>query len=286
MVIITFQYGRLGNKLLTYGHLLANSYSNGYQVYNYDFRNYFKNFPNALKKNESTRIDKLTLFITRILAIKLLVKILSRISKGNFIVLGKYVLMFDRNKDFDLNDKKFIELASSKYVFLFGWLYRDFENIAIHKKEIAKTFRTSDAVHDKLSQLFSDLRLKYDKIIGLHIRRGDYKFYKDGKYFFEIEEYKAFIHQLRGQFSADTTVLFFVTSNEKIAINSDDKINVFISNFDFIKDLYALSRCDLILGPISSFSSWASYIGDVPICHLLDRKQQVTLQDFKIHYEL
>ena len=45
-------------------------------------------------------------------------------------------------------------------------------------------------------------------------------------------------------------------------------------------DLYTLSICDCIIGPFSSYSRWASFIGEVPLCFLESKSQQFTKDGF------
>ncbi len=42
-----------------------------------------------------------------------------------------------------------------------------------------------------------------------------------------------------------------------------------------VGDLCALSFCDRLIGPVSTFSSWASFHGDVPLCTLRQRGQKL-----------
>ena len=47
-----------------------------------------------------------------------------------------------------------------------------------------------------------------------------------------------------------------------------------------VLDLYTLSACDRIIGPFSSYSRWASFIGEVPLCFLENKNQQFTNDSF------
>ena len=47
-----------------------------------------------------------------------------------------------------------------------------------------------------------------------------------------------------------------------------------------IEDVYALSQCDYILGPPSTFSMWASFIGDVPLRIVKYANENITLDQF------
>ena len=53
-----------------------------------------------------------------------------------------------------------------------------------------------------------------------------------------------------------------------------------IEKSDGITDLYALSRCDLIIGSPSSYSQWASFYGDVPLCLILRDKMNIIIDSF------
>ena len=41
---------------------------------------------------------------------------------------------------------------------------------------------------------------------------------------------------------------------------------------DPVGDLFALAGCDRVIGPPSTFSQWAAFFGDVPICFLDEGK--------------
>jgi len=55
--------------------------------------------------------------------------------------------------------------------------------------------------------------------------------------------------------------MFFIASNEKISKEMTSDLEYF-SNIDGSapEDLYALSKCDYILGPPSTFSYWAGFM--------------------------
>ena len=47
-------------------------------------------------------------------------------------------------------------------------------------------------------------------------------------------------------------------------------------------DLYSLTQCDLIVGPPSTFSGWASFYGSVPLNCITHKNQIIQTSDFKI----
>ena len=115
-------------------------------------------------------------------------------------------------------------------------------------------------------------------IIGIHIRRGDYKTFEGGRYYFELEEYRAHMQALRELYH-DRKVCFALSTNENIDRKMFDGLEICdISNATAIHDLYMLSQCDRIVGPLSTFSRWASFYGRVPLC-FIDRDCVITSDD-------
>ena len=49
-----------------------------------------------------------------------------------------------------------------------------------------------------------------------------------------------------------------------------------------ILDLHTLSLCDRIVGPWSTYSRWASFIGEVPLCFIEERNQDFTDESFSV----
>mgnify|MGYP007101998824 FL=1 len=89
---------------------------------------------------------------------------------------------------------------------------------------------------------------------------------------------------LRGQeLYKDCRVSFFISSNEDFPMDLFEGCHC--RRFDrepsgAILDLYTLSLCDRIIGPFSSYSRWASFIGEVPLCFLETKEQQFTNDSF------
>ncbi|MBP5722772.1 MAG: hypothetical protein J6X18_04245 [Bacteroidales bacterium] len=75
--------------------------------------------------------------------------------------------------------------------------------------------------------------------------------------------------------------VFLMFSNEDLN-DSFDSFNVIYSKEQWYVDQYIMSLCDYIIGPPSSFSGWASYMGDVPLYQIRDTKHLLSLEDFKV----
>lgn len=157
-----------------------------------------------------------------------------------------------------------------------GWNTRtDTRYLTQAKPELQRIFRPKDEITSKAESLISYLRKDNDLIIGVHIRRGDYATWNEGKFFYSLEQYHQFMLRIKELYK-DKRVFFFISSNEDFSTDIFEGCNCVRFGKEpsgAILDLYALSICDRIIGPFSSYSRWASYIGEVPICYLESEDQ-------------
>ena len=148
--------------------------------------------------------------------------------------------------------------------------------------ELKRLFRPKDEIMNKAEKLLIEMRCNSDLVIGVHIRRGDYATWNDGRFFYELEEYHQFMLRLK-QLYKDRRVSFFISSNEdfSLAIFTGCECRRFGKEpSGAILDLYTLSLCDRIIGPYSSYSRWASFIGEVPLCFLESKEQDFSEDSF------
>ena len=143
-------------------------------------------------------------------------------------------------------------------------------------------FRPKDEIMNKAEGFVKELKQNADLVVGVHIRRGDYATWNDGHFFYELEEYHQFMLRIK-QLYKDRRVSFFISSNEDFSLDifTDCECCRFGKEpSGAILDLYTLSVCDRIIGPFSSYSRWASFIGEVPLCFLETKDQQFTEESF------
>ena len=80
-------------------------------------------------------------------------------------------------------------------------------------------------------------------------------------------------------------ILFYISTNEKIDMNTFHDLKcIFIEDASAVEDLFALSKCDFIIGTVSTFSGWVSYLYNIPRFYFLkkDDYKDLSLEDFKI----
>jgi hypothetical protein len=148
--------------------------------------------------------------------------------------------------------------------------------------ELQYIFRPKDEIMQKAEGLISNMKKKADIIVGVHIRRGDYATWNDGRFFYSLEEYHQFMLRLKKLYK-NQKVSFFISSNEDFSL--DIFTDCCCRRFEkepssAVLDLCTLSICDRIIGPFSSYSRWASFIGEVPLCFLESKDQQFSESNF------
>lgn len=175
----------------------------------------------------------------------------------------------------------FSKIANSKvgkYLgFIQGWPLRNSDNYILQcKEQLVELFYPNEPIKLRVDSLFNELRRGNKFIIGLHIRRGDYSTWRDGEFYFSFEEYAKWMKQLIEVFYCDgKTVCFYIASNEKLP-NDFSSYEIYqIQNATVADDLYALQLCDIIIGPTSTFSRWASFMGDVPLHIISSRNEEI-----------
>ena len=124
------------------------------------------------------------------------------------------------------------------------------------------------------------LRKNFEIIVAVHIRRGDYKTFLDGKYYFDDKVYLDKMKQI-ANILKPFNVVFAIFSNEKIELNNYPNVNVSFSNLNSpIGDLWGISMCDYIIGPLSTFSMWASFWKNVPLLFIDNNTFISSMNDF------
>ena len=148
--------------------------------------------------------------------------------------------------------------------------------------ELKRIFRPKDEIMEKAEGMIAKLKKKNDIVVGVHIRRGDYATWNDGRFFYSLEEYHQFMLRVQELYKGKQ-VGFFISSNEDFSLELFQGCNCQRFGKEpsgAILDLYTLSICDRIIGPFSSYSRWASFIGEVPLCFLEEKEQMFTEDSF------
>jgi len=164
---------------------------------------------------------------------------------------------------------KFYDRLGENKGFVRGWKRRNSsEWYPQVMDQVKEAFTPNQEITSEVSAKFKELHDQGFFIIGVHVRRGDYRTWEGGKYYLELPDYAALMRQAMA-LHPDRKILFFISTNEEYAATEFEGLPLMEANFrSAAKDLYALSLCDRIMGPLSTFSRWASFYGNVPLCFI------------------
>ncbi|HVP81201.1 MAG TPA: alpha-1,2-fucosyltransferase [Thermodesulfobacteriota bacterium] len=182
-----------------------------------------------------------------------------------------------------MNDEEFLKQAREKMTVAYGWNFRDRKNFEKHAETIRKCFGLASPYDENVEYRIDDCRRETDILIGVHIRRGDYKGWRGGIYYYDDSVYYDKMLQAKGHFGGGgKRVSFLLVSDEKINKNNFEGLDINLGTNHFVEDLYSLSRCDYIIGPPSTYSMWASFYGKVPALEITSAKQAIDVKCFTV----
>ncbi|MGN0559347.1 MAG: alpha-1,2-fucosyltransferase [Acutalibacteraceae bacterium] len=230
--------------------------------YGFKFRNYNFEYSDLFEMNnpKCNKIAKIKKTNIAVLACKVTNR-LKKILPENIITIKEDNTGEEVAK---LLDKK---VFNGKIIFYRGWPYYDRKSLIKHKAEIKDFFTPKEQYRTVVESQISKLRETYDVVIGVHIRRGDYKNFLGGKYYFDIDVFAKVCQNFR-DYLENTKTAFIITSNEKIdgTAFSDLGNDIYFSQGSSgVEDNWLLSLCDYIIGVPSTFNGWASFIGNTPL---------------------
>ncbi len=283
MIVVAEKYGQLGNRLFVFAHVIACALEHGLKVANPSFDEYADLF-------ETTRRDLFCRHPARASLLNgrgprarlyafvwhLANSLAHRKPDGRFW----RVIRIGEEEVFDLSAPEFVAAARSKpLVFLQGWQFRDQGSLNRHAAAIREFFRPAGELAAEVEAHLGAARAGCDVLVGVHIRQGDYKEFMGGRYFYETREYAGLMRGVERLFEG-RRVRFLVCSNAAHDREVFDGLDFAFGPGHLLKDMYALAGCDLILGPPSTYTLWASSCGKSPLYHVEDPARAVTREDF------
>lgn len=269
MIITPVAYGRMANRLMLASHWIANSEETGVCYAHLRFGHYSRYF-------EKLR-HKPALFYKP-----------CKQAEAAGCARKKLFKFFDISKTCDRGDEildptspEFVQLQkSTTFIFTLGWHYRCYGAVAKHSDKI-KTFFTPAKEYEARAREFMDAQRKNaDMVVGVHVRRTDYADYNGGKWLYDNDTYRGIMEQAVEAFGC--RVKFVICSDAEIEPSAFGKLDVAPGMGHEFCDNLCLGFCDRIIGPPSTYSKWASFIGGVPRLVVNKPGAIVTPEAFKV----
>ena len=194
------------------------------------------------------------------------------------------------NDDSEQTAKKNEEFMLSHSTFVVkGWYVRFYDLFLKYRQEILSLFTFDKAILNK-THAFMGKKADDELRLGVHIRRGDYKTWHNGRYFYDDEVYQDYIQQFRNLFP-DKKLTVYVCSNDP-ALNKASyhealkDIKIVFPQGGQEDDLCLLSECDYLIGAPSTFSLVAAMFHDIPLCWMKEKNVSLSLASFGKFAEL
>ena len=273
-VIIVNRFGRMCNRLTITANLMAYCLEYGGRIsnpsllkYGDDFTNLQRNPWGAYPRHSSQSLVSRIPFALTFLRSTLLPSRACQVAFGLLRVLPfrlPAVTLIDKaGSSLDETGLQ-SAIGQSSIVFFYRWEFRCPDLVLRHGPAIRDHFRPVQAIETKAKDNVAALRDKVDIVVGVHIRSGDYRDFKGGRYHHEISQYRAWMTQLAVAL-APSSVGFLVCSEAELDVNLFSDLTVNLGPGDPVGDLIGLSHCDRIIGPPSTFGQWAAFYGGIPI---------------------
>lgn len=182
------------------------------------------------------------------------------------------------------NNSQIINRISNHRVnFVNTWYIRDYDSLKLYRNEIKKVIVPKKIYRDYANDEIAKLRTEFTTVVGVHIRRGDYKSWHDGIFYYTDDQYYSLIEQMYIEFSSlSLKPVFLIFSNEKLnnAYFERKGIRTKVFHGSPIEDFTLLSCCDYIIGPPSTYSWFAHYLGNSKYKVIFSPEKQIHLNDF------
>lgn len=317
MVVISAKYGRLANRLFLFAHFVAWANEYQLSVANIaidEYAHYFENlspdllcrFPKRGSALPSTRRAREVLYATRLAfgpgerrqhealhgllrgsksrAAKATLRLLLRVrpsiqpiwKKVAWRGWARFVVLED-GEALRL-DESFVALADRTPLLLVeGWEFRNDELLFRHREVIRDFFAPVASVRRAVERFIEEVRADCDLLVGVHIRQGDYRIWMDGQFYFPPEAFVEIMKRTRDKYP-ERNVKFLVCSDEPQCLDRFGGLRVRLGPGDPVQDMHAFAECDFLLGPPSTFTLWASFVGKVPIQFIRNPNDEISLE--------
>jgi hypothetical protein len=296
-IYVALRCGRLANRMVLFANLIAFAAEHGGRLVNFTFHTYadlfettrtdfYCQFPPAVKRSIWDVIPSLGQLLRRLRLPYQIVRQASRLNE-RFTPFGHRAVTVREmpGQDFTpLDDPGLLtRIRPAGSIFFYGWNFRSPALVQRHADKIRAYFQPVQTIAAASRDAVARMRSQADVVVGVHIRHGDYRTWKDGRYFYPPEQYAAWMRALAAQFPG-CTVAFLVASDEPRSIEEFPGLTVGFCPGSPVADIYALAGCDYIFGPPSTYSQWASFHGNRPLLQLQDRGAAIDLKAFAVSF--
>ena len=287
VLVIYCDYGRLGNRLHTHANALAWCIENNYNLINLSFSCYAELFKSS-SKHKSGNLQQTKSFLFKSLSSTLFRNFLKRLLLSDKWI-ERLACIFNQirptKNEALLESDLSRQIKPNKINLIRHWDISSSNSIKFQQHKIRNYLSPNKRFAASSEKIIDDLRSKYDCIVGVHARRGDYSTYLDGIHYHSWESYFHWANQTKHVLEKSGKKNFGIVicsdDNPPSLIRNNEDV-YFSSSNGFMVDIHLLSMCDYNLGPPSSFGTWISWYGKVPRLVVYNNTEVTSLEHFEV----
>ncbi len=274
MVILANNEGRFGHQLSQLAALW--SYAKEYYRPFY-YHGFEKTYGRILNKrhhekpyvSNSTWMIGLLCFIAKILT-------LFRIKYAKVLNAEFYIQIPSQKHLLFDDDMKKMFLSKAKYV-VTTHMFNDVHMLIKYRNDIRQILRPAHELEMKVNEYLAPIKERYSKLIGVHMRKSDFKDFENGRFYYNNVQYRAVMEQVLMLFE---DAAFVLCSDEDVPVSDFEGLPCFFERRNFETDFFILEQCDVIIGPRSIYTMMANYLGGNRLYQIFDADKKIDREDF------
>jgi len=179
------------------------------------------------------------------------------------------------------------KMLRHRHIVVSGWNVRFYDLFLKYRKDICDLFaidsKYTEPVKTKMQEAEKSSTPHHPSStirLGVHIRRGDYATWIDGKYFFDDEVYANHINRFAAMHQTEDIHVYLSTNDPTVSEETFQRlcptVHIHHLHGNAPEDLFMLSECDFLIGPPSTFSLVAAMYRDIPL-YRMDNSDEKTM---------
>lgn len=278
-IIITEKYGDLGNRLFRFARFFSFLQKEKYHFIDLTLFQYSHLY------NPENVVMRFLFFGLQLLNNKRLKKIESILSRSSKINIWGLLPDQEHGEAIPISAlAQFMKTMKRQGVlFIKGSFFFSCDDVEEQVKEkLRAIFRLKSQYLKRAKQLLESRKIfsQKNKIVAVHVRQGDYEFFDGGKHYFKEEVYASCMRHLLTT-AQERNLVFILITKEELDLKPFDGLPFYFFGKQSVGiDQALLQFADYIVSPKSTFSSWASFLYNIPRAVIRDKTIVPTWDEF------
>jgi hypothetical protein len=151
-------------------------------------------------------------------------------------------------------------------VYFEGWLFRNPDGLTQYREALVEAFAPNEVIREKVDTILHTLSDNASThVIGIHLRQGDYRVFKNGVYLISPARMREIVDEYIQEKSLSPEVVsLFIASDGPVDAEVFSGYKTYISTENAVTDMFVLSHTHILIGSNSSFGHFASWYGNIP----------------------